>query len=100
MNFQAPKLEVLNLSYTEVDDQTLGVISKNCRGLLQLLLEGCYNITKEGVMHVVENCTQIREINLRYCVELLSDVVTSMVSSSPSLRKIIVPYPSLFTDEQ
>ncbi|PNX72642.1 F-box/LRR-repeat protein [Trifolium pratense] len=100
INFQVPKLEVLNLSYTEFDDQTLDVISKICRGLLQLVLESCHNITKEGVMHVVENCTQLREINLKCCVEVLSEVITLMVSSSLSLRKIIVPYRGLFTNEQ
>jgi hypothetical protein len=100
MNFEVPKLEVLNLSYTYVDDQTLYVITKNCCGLLQLLLESCNYITKKGVMHVVENCTQLREINLRCCLEIFSDVVPSMVSSSPSLRKIIVSYRSLYTDKE
>ncbi|XP_039683844.1 uncharacterized protein [Medicago truncatula] len=63
---QVPELEVLNLSETKVNDKTLYAISKNCCGLLQLLLEFCYNVTEVGVKHVLENCTQLREINLRY----------------------------------
>jgi F-box and leucine-rich repeat protein 2/20 len=61
MNFAVPKLEVLNLSITKVNDKTHYVISKNCSGLLQLLLEFCDNVTEVGVKHVLENCTQLRE---------------------------------------
>ncbi|KEH25433.1 putative leucine-rich repeat domain, L domain-containing protein [Medicago truncatula] len=64
MNFVVPKLEVLNMSNTRVNDETLYVISKNCSGLLQLLLELCNDVTEEGVKHVVENCTQLKEIYL------------------------------------
>jgi len=64
INFLVPKLEVLDLSYTKVDDEQLCVISKNCCGLLQLFLKNCSNITEKGVKHVVENCTQLKEIYL------------------------------------
>jgi F-box/leucine-rich repeat protein 2/20 len=90
MNFEAPKLKVLNLSYTSVDDETLYVISKNCPGLLQLLLESCNNVTNKGVKHVFENCTQLREIDLGYCYKVFVNFVT-LVFSRPSLRKITAP---------
>ncbi|KAK2420244.1 F-box/LRR-repeat protein [Trifolium repens] len=61
MHFVVPKLEVLNLSDTKVDDETLYVISKNCCGLLQLLLGACYDVTEKGVKHVLENCTLLRD---------------------------------------
>jgi hypothetical protein len=61
MKFEAPKLEVLNLSYTDVDDETLYVISLNCPGLLQLLLEVYNDVTEKGVKHVLENCTLLRD---------------------------------------
>ncbi|GAU46503.1 hypothetical protein TSUD_285850 [Trifolium subterraneum] len=61
MNFVVPNLEVLNLSCTKVDDETLYVISKSCRGLLQLLLEACNGVTEKGVKHVLENCTLLRD---------------------------------------
>ncbi|AET02989.1 F-box/RNI superfamily protein, putative [Medicago truncatula] len=70
VNFEVPKLEVLNLSYTGVDNEELYLISKSCRRLLQLLLEHCYYVTKRGVNHVVENCTQLREINLKNCYKV------------------------------
>ncbi|KAK2367634.1 F-box/LRR-repeat protein [Trifolium repens] len=61
------KIRHLNLSYTQVDDETLYVISKSCRGLLQLSLEDCYFVTEKGVNHVVENCTQLKDINWNDC---------------------------------
>jgi len=91
MNFEVPKLEVLNLSHTSVDDETLYATSKSCCGLLQLLLENCRNVTGKGVMHVAKNCMQLTEVNLRHCYNVHADVVDSIIYSRPSLRKIITP---------
>jgi len=93
MNFQVPKLEVLNVSETKIDDETLYVISKSCCGLLQLDLERCDQITENGVRHVVENCTRLRVINLWDCHNVCADVNfwMMMVISRPSLRKIMAP---------
>ncbi|GAU36462.1 hypothetical protein TSUD_166280 [Trifolium subterraneum] len=88
---EVPKLEVLNLSRTKVDDKTLYVISKHCRGLLQLLLDYCCHVTDQGVKHVIENCTQLREINLSDSPEVVANVVASMVFSRPSWREITTP---------
>lgn len=90
MNFELPKLEVLNLSYTTVNDETLCAISKGCCGLLQLNLENCHYVTWKGVKYVVEKYTQLREINLKNCRKV-HDKFSSMLSSSPFLRKIIAP---------
>ena len=91
MNFEVPKLEVVNLSRTIVNDETLYVISKSCCGLLELLLEECFNVTEEGVKHVLENCTKLREINLRACNKVNVNAVDSMLFLRPPLRKIIAP---------
>jgi F-box and leucine-rich repeat protein 2/20 len=97
MNFEVPKLEVLNLSHTGVDDKALCVISKSCYGVLQLLLEWCMYITEKGVKHVVENCTQLRELNLKNCYGVHHKAVSLMVFSRPSLIKIIAPPHYSFT---
>jgi hypothetical protein len=91
MNFQVPKLEVLNLTETTVDDKALHVISKSCCGLLQLILQGCCNVTERGVKLVVENCTQLRMIDLRNCSKVDADVAALIPLSRPSLIKIIAP---------
>ncbi|KAK2350027.1 F-box/LRR-repeat protein [Trifolium repens] len=51
LNFVVPMLEVLDLSYTNVDDETY-VVAKSCRGLMKLLLGGCNGVTKKGIKHV------------------------------------------------
>ena len=93
VNFKAPKLEVLNLSLSRIDDVTMRTISRICPRLQQLDLESCYNVTEKGVKLVVENCTHLREINLRQCrkVNVSTNVVAWMIFSRPSLRKITAP---------
>ncbi|XP_045830802.1 F-box/LRR-repeat protein 2-like [Trifolium pratense] len=100
VNFKVPKLEVLDLSFTKVGDETLYFISKNCCGLLQLFLSNCYALTKKGVEHVVKNCTQLREFNLNGCDKVNADIVAFMVFSRPSLRKIEVAHRFRPNDEK
>jgi F-box and leucine-rich repeat protein 2/20 len=66
MNFVVPNLEVLDLSDTKVDDETLYAISKSCPGLLELSLIDCNWVTEKGVKDVMENCKQLRKIYLEY----------------------------------
>ncbi|GAU47713.1 hypothetical protein TSUD_177180 [Trifolium subterraneum] len=91
INFKVSTLEVLNLSNSRIDDSSLYLISKSCSRLLQLDLRNCLDVTKKGVMQVVENCTQLREINLHGSRNVTADVVDSMVSVRSSLRKITTP---------
>lgn len=94
------KIKHLNLSHTKVDDKSLHIISASCCGLLQLLLESCMNVTENGVKHVVQNCKQLREINLRDCDQMNANVVSLMLLSRPSLRKIIAPLGFSFSDRK
>ncbi|CAK8544543.1 unnamed protein product [Lathyrus sativus] len=99
MNFELPKLKMLNFSSSNVDDEILYSISKSCCGLLQLLIKGCLRCTEKGVKHVVEKCTQLREINLKDCLNVRPNVIAaSVLFSSPSLRKITAPTNIYFSD--
>lgn len=93
INYHFLKLEVLNMSNLQVDDETLYVVSKSCYGLLQLNLEQCCDVTEKGVRQVVANCIRLRQINLRDCLKVVGDfdLWTWMILSRPSLRKIIAP---------
>ena len=91
INFEASSLEVLNLSHSRIDDEVLYDISKICPRLLQLNLKRCYKVTEKGVRLVVENCTHLREINLQHCPKVSTDIVSWMIFSRPSLRKITAP---------
>lgn len=55
------------------------MISTSCFGLLQLDIECCYDVIEKGVRQVVENCTQLREINLHHCHKVAANVVDLMV---------------------
>ncbi|CAJ2638826.1 unnamed protein product [Trifolium pratense] len=91
INSEACDLEVLNLSHSKIDDEELYQISKSCPRLLELDLEHCYDVTEKGVRLAVENCTRLREINLRHCRKVSTDIVSWMIFSRPSLRKITAP---------
>ncbi|PNX78614.1 F-box/RNI superfamily protein [Trifolium pratense] len=92
MNFQVPKLKVLNFSHSSVDDKTLYVITKSCTGILKLSLKHCHVVAYKGVKRALRNCKQLREINLKHCPRLVLDVnVDSMLLRRPTLRKIKLP---------
>jgi F-box and leucine-rich repeat protein 2/20 len=95
-----PKLEVLKLSHTRVDDKALYVISKSCFGILQLLLESCEGVTNKGMKHVVKNCKQLMEINLIGCDKVHGNIIEKMVFRMQSLRKITVPRRYRFSREK
>jgi hypothetical protein len=92
MTFQVLKLEVLNLSYSTADDRALIAISNSCRGILQLFLKYCPYVTPQGVNPLLQNCTQLREINLNGVKHNpIHFDVDSMVLLRPSLEKITLP---------
>ncbi|XP_057452834.1 F-box/LRR-repeat protein 3-like [Lotus japonicus] len=91
LNFKVPNVEVLNLAHSGIDDETLSVVAKSFCGLKYLDLEYCRSVTDKGVRKVVENCKQLREINLHGCYRVAGSVVAWMVFSRPTLRKIVAP---------
>lgn len=98
IGFELPKLEVMNLSQSRIDDEALSIVSKTCCGLTHLELQNCFNVTSNGVRNVVEKSSRLREINLKHCNKVCADIIPWMVSSSSSLRKIMAP-PSFCASE-
>lgn len=90
VDFDLPKLESLRACGTGIDDEALDMISKRCRGLLHLDLQGCWNVRSSGVKKVVQICIRLREINLNYC-KVDVGIFTWMVCANPSLRRIVPP---------
>jgi F-box/leucine-rich repeat protein 2/20 len=91
IDFEISNLEVLNMSHSTIDDEELYGISKILPRLLQLDLGHFYDVTDKGVRLAVENCTHLREINLRHCRKMSTNIVSSVIFSRPSLRKITAP---------
>jgi len=100
INIEVPKLKVLELSSTRVNDDALFVISKNCHGIFQLSLNDCDDVTEKGVKHVVENCAQLQEIDLIRCCNVNSDVLASLILSRPSLKNVATPDRYRFSDKE
>ncbi|KAK7253148.1 hypothetical protein RIF29_37618 [Crotalaria pallida] len=91
MNFQVPRLEVLDLSGSGIDDSSLLIIARRSCGLLRLNLTNCSNITTKGVRRAIKKCRILREINLLSCHNVAAGVIAWMVYARPSLRRIVAP---------
>ncbi|CAJ2638872.1 F-box/LRR-repeat protein 20-like [Trifolium pratense] len=83
INSEASILEVLNLAHSRIDDEGLYQISKSCPRLLQLDLEHCYDVTEKGVKLATENCTCLRDFNLRHCRKVSTDIVSWIIFTRP-----------------
>ncbi|XP_022714758.1 F-box/LRR-repeat protein 3-like [Durio zibethinus] len=100
IDFELPKLEVLEAEGLGITDEALTLIGKSCCRLSHLNLEGCLNVTARGVEGVVVKCKALKEMNLRWCNNVSVDIVVWMVLSRPSLRKITPPCGSVPTVNQ
>ncbi|XVE89182.1 hypothetical protein DITRI_Ditri19aG0130100 [Diplodiscus trichospermus] len=100
IDFELPKLEVLQAGGLGINDEALTLIGKRCFRLSHLNLEGCLNVTARGVEGVILNCKALKEMNLRWCNNVSLDIVSWMVLSRPSLRKVTLPCGSAPTVNQ
>jgi hypothetical protein len=66
-----PKLERLDLSYTEITDDSLYELARGTPYLTWLNLRGCEFITDDGVLALHQACTKLRWIDLRDCYGVL-----------------------------
>ncbi|XP_028795319.1 F-box/LRR-repeat protein 3-like [Neltuma alba] len=85
IGFELPKLEVMNLSQSRIDDEALSIVSKTCCGLTHLELQNCFNVTSNGVRYVVGKCTRLRDINLKHCNKVSADIIPWMSSPLPDM---------------
>ncbi|XVF00281.1 hypothetical protein REPUB_Repub03eG0271400 [Reevesia pubescens] len=97
------KLEVLNLSCSMIDDEGIAVISNKCPRLMHLNLNGCQDVTTEGIKHIVRNIKLLTSINIMYCEAVESyHLLEWMLSTGflASLKQIYLPVETDITDEQ
>ncbi|KAF7112296.1 hypothetical protein RHSIM_RhsimUnG0244100 [Rhododendron simsii] len=98
--FELSELVVLGAARSGINDDGLVVIGNTCRGLLKLNLDGCLGVTTIGLKEILTNCKRLREINLTGCLNVSTETADWLVSSRPSLRKIILPHSSLPSGSQ
>ena len=99
-DLQFSKLEVLMASASGIEDAGLEMIGRGCQRLRILHVKDCYGVTKEGLRQLLKSdssCKVLRKLNLERCCDLSADFLAWMVSSSPSLRTIILSSRSLPT---
>ncbi|KAF9614424.1 hypothetical protein IFM89_018569 [Coptis chinensis] len=85
------KLKTIQAKWSGLNDEGLLRIGNSCRELLCLNLKGCSAISDVGVKDVVWKCKRLREVSLKGCDRVNAGVVSWMVFSRPTLRKIIPP---------
>ena len=50
------KLILFDISYCQINDETLKIISNNCKKLVDLGISGCDFITDNGIIEIAEKC--------------------------------------------
>ncbi|PIA15363.1 RNI-like protein [Coemansia reversa NRRL 1564] len=60
-------LEMLDLSYSAVDDILLYIIAESNPKLRNLYLEGCVFVTNYGVKKIVDSCLELRFLDVKNC---------------------------------
>ncbi|GAB4850045.1 hypothetical protein Ancab_029343 [Ancistrocladus abbreviatus] len=93
-----PKLQVLRVSGSGLNDEGLVTVGKRCHELLYLDLMYCNAVTSRGVKEVIKNCIKLREINLNFCRNMGHDILAWMVFTRPSLKKIVPPQGLVLTE--
>jgi F-box/leucine-rich repeat protein 2/20 len=54
-------------------------------------IQNCWFVTTKGVKEIIENCIELKELNLKNCSLVDGDFVCGLIFTRPSLRKIITP---------
>ena len=57
-------------------DNVIEKVSKNCSTLKELNLQGCYEITDEGINAVAQNCKELSSLNVTWMYQFLPRNVT------------------------
>ncbi|KAK6912274.1 hypothetical protein RJ641_024367 [Dillenia turbinata] len=100
MDVSKLNLEVLQAKGSSICDEGLVNIGKWGSRLLQLDLEQCVRVTTTGVKGLMENCRELRKINLQNCPNVSAAMLAWMVFSMPMLRKMILPRNQVLTESQ
>ena len=73
---------------TPIDDVINNVVT-NCRSSLKhLCLEGCCDLTDEGLMYISENCQQLNYLNLTWCYAISAEGIKTILKSCKHLEEL------------
>ena len=92
-------LRSLNLSNNYIiTDVHLIIIVENCTDLVELNLKYCSRLTEDSFLAIGKCCRHLKKINFAYC-DLLSDfALTMIIDNCSELKELILTYCLLLTD--
>ena len=81
-----PQLNDIRVRSSAIFDETIEIISNNCKNLTHLDLQECINVTKEGLLALVTGCPNLLHLNI---MDFSDDSVkTVLENKSPYVRVI------------
>jgi Leucine Rich repeat len=82
------RLRIVNLSFTQIDDQCLRYMVKRAPGLEKISLEGCKLVTDDGVLAIGMHCPNLVELDLGGCKVTDLGVQSLAVHLADSWRRL------------
>nr|XP_043638304.1 F-box/LRR-repeat protein 12-like [Erigeron canadensis] len=65
-----PFLSIISLRECSISDHGLEILTKSCKSLTEVNLNGCSSITDKGILSLNQNCREIRAISIAGCKEI------------------------------
>ncbi|KAJ4807511.1 F-box/LRR-repeat protein 3 [Rhynchospora pubera] len=93
-----PKLEELNLTDTDLDDEGLTSLSQ-CRNLTSLKIGICLKITDEGLIQIGRSCPHLQELDLYRSIGITDKGVSEIARGCSNLETICMSYCTSISDE-
>ncbi|KAI9594833.1 hypothetical protein BDF19DRAFT_423252 [Syncephalis fuscata] len=82
-----------------VVDSVIEKIAQNCRGLQNIYLGQCRQLTDESITTLANMCTKLRRINLSHCDRVTDAAICALSNNCPVLTEIDLSHCYLITDD-
>eukprot|EP01132_Coremiostelium_polycephalum_P008579 gene8579-10557_t len=86
---RTPLLRILNISDTNVGDETLISIAGYCKSLKKLFAKSCSKVSDKGVNAVAFQCSELKAINIS-STKVTDTAIIELATKSKLLRKIYI----------
>ncbi len=83
-----PNMKHLDWSHLFMSDAGLAWLGAGAPRLVTLKLDGCHQVTDDGVVAIADCCYYLTEIDLSGCVEVTDRAITAFTSYSLKQRRI------------
>ncbi|KAJ3684117.1 hypothetical protein LUZ61_013281 [Rhynchospora tenuis] len=94
----SPKLEELNLTDTDLDDEGLRSLAQ-CRNMTSLKIGICLKITDQGLIQIGRSCPRLQELDLYRSIGITDKGVSEIARGCSNLETICMSYCTSISDE-